>query len=265
MEITLQNEVVRKNIEIFKIILKRVTQLYENTANADKSTQSVLVFMHRARGEIRFSDHYPESLDPKEWTCIRFHFSPSPFSLESFSIGISNACENHFSWEELQPEAFSRLKETIRTIRFISGFLPKLKSFLSILKEFSLTNVDTLISRFHSKDIIHESWHNLDRKNCERLLSNHSPGVFLFRKDEFASILEEQLSLTHKEIISCITLSYVSAFKKISDLTLVKVKEEWSLYNDSPDLEGVRYPTVYSLLDSMRGALNTPLIIKHEN
>lgn len=257
---TFQNEIIRKNVEVFKIILKRVSQLYENASGIDKTAQSVLVFMHRSRGEIRFFDHYAESLNPNEWTCIRFHFSPSNFSQESFSVGISNVNEKHFSWEELQPEAFFNLKETIKTIQFISKFLPKLKSFSSVLKEFSLTNIDTLFKHFPSQDIIHEAWHNLDRNECEQVLLNHPPGVFLFRKDEFASILEDQLSLTHKQKITCITLSYASSIKKISDLTLVKTNEGWTLYNDNPDLEEAKYPSVYSLLDSMRGVCNTPLL-----
>ena len=260
MDSTLQNETIRKNIEIFKIILKKVTQLQENPSGVDKTTQSVLVFLHRVRGEIRFFDHYAETLNPNEWTCLRFHFSPSPLSQESFSIDVSNVNEKHFSWEELQPEAFFNLKETIKTIQFISCFLPKLKNLSSILKEFSLTNLDLLLNRFQSQDIVHETWHDLTRKECEQLLLNHPPGVFLFRKDEFASILEEELSLAHKQKMSCITLSFVSSPKKISDLTLVKTKDGWSFYNDNPDLEEARYPTVYSLLDSMRGVCNTPLI-----
>ncbi|MES2199873.1 MAG: SH2 domain-containing protein [Chlamydiota bacterium] len=260
MRTTLQNETIRKNIEIFKIILKKMTQLHENASGVDKAAQSVLVFIHRANGEIRFFDHYAETLIPSEWTCIRFHFSPSTLSQESFSIDVSNVNEKHFSWEDLQPEAFFNLKETIKTIQFISRFLPKLKSFLSILKEFSLTNLDVLLSRFPKQDVVHEAWHNLNRKECEQLLLSHPPGVFLFRKDEFASILEEELSSAHKQKMTCITLSYVSSLKKISDLTLVKTKDGWSLYNDSPGLEEARYPTVYSLLDSMRGVCNTPLM-----
>ncbi len=260
MNSTFQNEMIRKNIEVFKIILKKATQLQGNPLKVDETTQSILVFIHRSKGEIRFFDHYAETLNPGEWTCIRFHFSPSPISQESFSVDISNVNEKYFSWEELQPEAFFNLKETIKTIQFISLFLPKLKNLSSILKEFSLTNLDVLLNRFQNQDIVHEAWHDLTRKECEQLLLNHPPGVFLFRKDEFASILEGELSLAHKQKISCITLSFVSSPKKISDLTLVKTNEGWSLYNDSPDLEEVRYPTVHSLLDSKRGVCNTPLL-----
>ncbi len=261
MTVTLQNETIRKNVEILKIILKKVTQLHKNTSQVDKSTQSVLVFLHRAKGEIRFFDNYAEPLDPKEWTCIRFHFSPSTISQESFSLDISNVNEKHFSWKELEAEAFFNLKETIKTMQFISRFLPKLKSFPSILKEFSLTNLDTLLSHLPGQDIIHEAWHDLTRKECEQLLLSRPPGVYLFRKDEFASILEEELSSTHSQKISCTTLSYVSSVKKISDLTLVKTKDGWSIYTGNPNLEEARYPTVDSLIDSMKGVCNTPFIL----
>lgn len=261
MTITLQNETIRKNVEIFKIILKKATQLHGNSSQVDKSTQSVLVFLHRARGEIRFFDNYAEPLNPSEWSCIRFHFSPSSISQESFSLNISNVNEKHFSWKDLEPEAFFNLKETIKTMQFISRFLPRLKSFPLILKEFSLTNLDALLSRFPGQDIVHEAWHDLNRKECEQLLLRHSPGTYLFRKDEFASILEEELSSTHKQKMMCITLSYVSSIKKISDLTLVNTKDGWSIYDGSPNLEEPTYPTIDSLIDSMKGVLHTPFIL----
>ncbi len=261
-ENVLTNEVVRKNVEIFKIILKRVSQLYETGSKADKTTQSVLVFLHRMRGEIRFFDHYAETLDPGEWTCVRFQFSPSDLSQESFSLDISNVNEKHFCWEDLQPEAFSNLKETINTIRFISKFLPKLKNFSAVLKEFSLTNVDTLFTPSPTQDIVHEAWHDLTRNECEALLLSRPKGTFLFRKDEFATVLEEQLSFTHKQKIRCITLSYHAPKNKVSDLTLVQNRKEWLVYNDDPALEEEGYPTLNSLLDSLRGVLGTPLIHK---
>jgi hypothetical protein len=240
----ISSDVVRKNVEILKIILNRVSQLYEDPSSKDTSTKSILVFMHRIRGEIRFFDPYSDTIDPREWTCLRFCFSASPKSQESFSLDVSNIEEKCFSWEDLKPEAFTTLKETIKTVRFLSRLYPKLPNLSTTLKKFSLTDVDSLFNRFAGKDIIHEAWYSLDKK-----------------EDSFAEILEEQLSLSHKETIACITLSFTSDMKQICDKTLVKNKKGWTVYNDDPNLETQFYPSIYSLLDSLKNIINTPLIL----
>jgi hypothetical protein len=257
----ISSDVVRKNVEILKIILNRVSQLYEDPSSKDTSTKSILVFMHRIRGEIRFFDPYSDTIDPREWTCLRFCFSASPKSQESFSLDVSNIEEKCFSWEDLKPEAFTTLKETIKTVRFLSRLYPKLPNLSTTLKKFSLTDVDSLFNRFAGKDIIHEAWYSLDKKETESLLSAYPSGTFLFRKDSFAEILEEQLSLSHKETIACITLSFTSDMKQICDKTLVKNKKGWTVYNDDPNLETQFYPSIYSLLDSLKNIINTPLIL----
>jgi len=255
-------DVVRKNIEVLKIILNRVSQLYEDPSISDAKAKSIVVFMHRIRGEIRFFDPYSDVIDPKEWTCLRFCFSPSSNTQQSFLLDISNVEEKCFSWEDLEPEAFANLKETIKTIQFLSTFYPKLQNLSTTLKEFSLINVDSLLDHFGGKDIIHEAWYNLDKEHAETLLSSYPPGTFLFRKDAFASILEEQLSLTHEEKIVCITLSFVTDSQQVSDKTLVKRLQGWMVYNDNPELNGCCYPSIYSVLDSLRSFIYSPLILE---
>ena len=261
----MSTDVVRKNIEVLKIILNRVSQLYEDPSISDTKAKSIVVFMHRIKGEIRFFDPYSDMIDPKEWACLRFRFSAPSSTNQSFLLDISNVEEKCFSWEDLQPEAFTTLKETIKTIEFLSTFYPKLQNLSTTLKEFSLTNVDSLLDRFAGQDIIHKAWYNLDKEHAETLLSSYPPGTFLFRKDPFASILEEQLSLSHEEKIVCITLSFVTAREQVSDKTLVKRPEGWMLYNDSPQLDGCCYPSIYSLLDSLRALVHSPLILEKYN
>ena len=127
MYLKIDNDLVRKNIEIFKIILKRAIQTHEETKN-EKTTQQFKAFIHRGCGEIRFSDINPESLDDKEWTLVSFHFSLPKELDESFSINVTDIDEQQFSWEGFNPKAVSALKETLKTIQFISRFLPKLKN-----------------------------------------------------------------------------------------------------------------------------------------
>ena len=264
MHLKIQNDIVRKNVEIFKIILKRATQAHEES-RTDNVMQHFKAFVHRSRGEIRFSDFNAEQLDTREWTLVSFQFSLHETPEESFSIDITDIDAHSFSWSTFNPEAFSTLKETLKTIQFIARFLPRLKSLSALFREFSLMNLDTFLDQLTTKDLIHESWHSLNRLECEKLLLIHPPGMFLFRKDEFASLLEEQLSQEHKIQIQCITLSYVSSLKKISDLTLVKRAKGWVVYNNDPCLEGSLYPSIRSLFESLRGILKTPLLHSDTN
>ena len=259
MQLKIQNDIVRKNVEIFKIILKRATQTQEES-KTNKTTEHFKAFVHRSRGEIRFSDFTAEALEAQDWTLVSFQFSLPSCPEESFSIDIADTDNHSFSWDSFKPEAFSALKETLKTIQFISRFLPRLKNLSSLLREFSLMNLDTFLDQLSTKDLIHESWHSLNRIECEKLLLTHPPGMFLFRKDEFASLLEDQLTKEHKSSIQCITLSYVSSIKKISDLTLIKRPKGWIIYNNDPTLEGSVYPSIRSLFESLKGILKTPLL-----
>lgn len=259
MYLKIENDIVRKNIEIFKIILKRAIQFHE-TAETEKTAQHFKAFIHRGCGEIRFSDFSGEPLDAHNWAPVSFLFSLPKTEEESFSINISDLNEHSFTSEGFQSTALSAIQETLKTIQFISKFLPRLKNLSAVLKEFSLMNLDTFLDTLSTKDLVHEAWHFLKRDECERLLLKQPQGTFLFRKDEFATVLEKRLKIEHKEPITCITLSYVAYFNKTSDLTLIKKKNGWLIYNDDPSLSGPIYPSASSLLESLRGVLKSPLL-----
>ncbi len=263
MYLKVQNDIVRKNVEILKIILNQAIQAREES-KLETLTQCFNAYVHKDRGEIRFRDLTVSSLDTYEWSQVSFIFSLSNNSEESFSLDISNTNSDVFSWDELNPKAFAALKETLKTIQFISKFLPKLKRLSEVLREFSLMNLDTFLDELPTKDLIHEAWHSLQREECEKLLINHQPGTFLFRQDTFAAILESELSKEHNKTIKCITLSYVSGLHKISDLTIVKQDTRWIIYNNDPSLNSCPYPSARSLLESLRSILKTPFLHSYE-
>jgi hypothetical protein len=262
MKLKIENEIVRRNIEIFKIIMKRAAHRAEELNPAQRKL-SYHVFIHRSKGEIRFLEEESGVAHNKEWQRAVFQFTlPSDKSC-GFMCEIEGIEKDSFSWRDLKPEALSVLKETIKTVQFIGRFLPKLSSLPAVLHEFSQVNLDSFLDVLGTRDIIHEAWHQVDRVECERLLLSQSSGTFLFRKDEFASILEQELINAWKTQIKCITLSYIDSVQKVSDLTLVKKKEGWLFYNDDPNLEGPLYPSVNLLLDSLKGLLKTPLLHVH--
>src|SRR5262249_28364183 len=150
--------------------------------------------------------------------------------------------------------------ETVKTIQLMAKFLPRIQSLTSTFREFSQINLDSFLDEIPTKDLIHEAWAQIGHEECEKLLSDKPPGTFLFRQDEFAMMLEEQLKEAHKKSVKCITLTYLNSKHRVVDHTLVKKKEGWVVYNDDPCLRGSVYPNVRALLDSFRGVLKLPLL-----
>ena len=259
MYLKLRNGIVRRNIEIFRIILKRASHLAANS-QTEKTEHVFKVFIHKAKGEVRFSDLSSDPLDSRDWVVAFFYLSLPETSKQEISFDISGSDRTFFSWDGFELEALTSLRETVKTIQLMTKFLPRLKSIASTLKEFSQINLDSFLDEMPTKDLIHEAWHQISRENCEYLLGSQDPGTFLFRQDEFAAILEAQLIRAHKEAISCITLTYINNFQKVVDLTLVKKKEGWIIYNNDPSLENPIYPSARALLDSLRRVLKKPLL-----
>jgi hypothetical protein len=253
-----QDAIVRKNIEVFKIILKKASRLYD--VKSETHAQSFHAFIHRDRGEIRFASLSKDFLENREWAPISFQFFLPMEKEKGLSLQISNLDSSLFSWQGLEKNALSTLKETIKTMQFMANFLPRLSNLSAILREFSAINLDSFISKLSSKDLIHEAWHSLTKEECEYKLRDHEVGTFLFRKDPFATILEELLSEEHKESIKCITLSYVSSQNNVCDITCVQKKSQWLLYDDDPKLKGPLYPSIYALLHGLQHRLRMPLL-----
>lgn len=250
MQLKIENETVRRNIEIFKVILKRSAQKKQEGKSCVYKA-----FIHRVRGEIRFSEMDPADLQEKEWQPIAFSFSLPHDTHSCFDCKVD--LEEQLV---LDSQAMGVLKETIKTMQFIARFLPKINHLPAVLLEFSQLNLDSFLDHLATKDIIHEAWHQMDRVGCEKVLLSHPPGTFLFRKDVYAAILEEQLQDALSQEIKCITLSYVDTLKRVRDLTLVRRAEGWLFYNDDPSLLAPLYPSAGLLLESLKGVLKIPVL-----
>ncbi len=259
MYVKLQDETVRRNIEVFKIILKRASHAVD-AMQAEKKEQEFKAFVHRIKGEVRFADLTAEPLDNRDWVLVYFRFGLPLNQKDPLYCEVLGSEGVVFSWDGFQEGALSVLKETIKTVQFMSKFLPSLQDLSRAFRDFSQINLDAFLEEVPAKDLIHEAWCQLDREECEKLLLQKSAGTFLFRQDFFTAILENLLSQAHQNQIKCITLTYIDAWQKVSDLTLVKKKEGWMIYNDDPCLRAVMYPTVRALLDRFKGVLKSPVL-----
>ena len=109
------------------------------------------------------------------------------------------------------------------------------------------------------KNILIEAWHPSDRSRAYSILWDEPTGTYLFRKDPYAVILEEQLQRQLNKAIKCFTLTYSQPDQKLSDLTLVHYERAWLIYNDDPSLEQERFNEILDLLKSLQAVLKYPL------
>lgn len=259
MYVKIQGETVRRNIEVFKIILKRASHSVDSM-QTEKKEKEFKAFVHRIKGEVRFADLSAEPLDARDWLLVSFRFTLPKNSKDSLHCEVLGSEGGAFSWDGFHEVALSVLKETIKTVQFMAKFLPSLQTLSLAFRDFSQINLDVFLEEIPAKDLIHEAWCQLDREECEKLLLQKSEGTFLFRQDFFTAILEKLLTQAHQKQIKCITLTYVDAWKKVSDLTLVKKNDGWMIYNDDPCLRSAIYPTVRALLDRYKGVLKNPVL-----
>lgn len=110
------------------------------------------------------------------------------------------------------------------------------------------------------KDIVHEAWHTVDRVGAERILSDQSPGSFLFRKDEFATILESQLTEQLHTKVTSFTLSFLKDGNHVVDRTIVCKDRHFYIYDDDPNLSGFSYQNIKDLLAHSTVPLTHPVL-----
>lgn len=258
MKLKVESDVVRRNIELFKVLLKKSSQ--QTTSNQELQDKIYQAFIHKKSGELRFSEVSPEmtSHELSLWRPLSFKVFTNPTRKEKLECEL---IEGSLSSSEagMQLEALQVLKETVKTIQLISRLLPKIQNLPRLFLEFSQVHLEAAEPIRSKVDIIHDAWHQIDRLQTEALLEEKEVGTFLFRKDEYAVILEEQLKNAHDGYIKCITLSYLDADKKICDLTLVKTDQGWLVYNDDPNLIEPTYPDIDVFFDNMKGILRSPL------
>jgi hypothetical protein len=107
--------------------------------------------------------------------------------------------------------------------------------------------------------ILFYAWHPVDRFRAETLLFDRPSGTYLFRRDAFAEILEQQLCAELKRPVKCFTLTYSQPNKKISDVTLVHYLGRWQSYDDDPSLTRQSFQELKDLLALWKDQLKYPL------
>ncbi len=244
MKVIVQNATVGKNIELFKRAIEKLG--VQNQVRPGFEKTGLHGFVNCVTGEICFEPQVQTTSE--KWKPIYLYVSEEG---DFLVIGVDEA---QFSLDDFFPSAYSSMIETVRILNYVLQLLQGRADVDLLLKQ--LSGLEIAIS----KDIIHDAWHQVDRIGAERLLEKQVSGTYLFRKDEYAAILEDQLMVQHKMPIKCLTLSYIDKKSRVVDLTVVKKEDRWLYYDDDPSLTGPLFPDVVALLDSRGSDLNLALL-----
>lgn len=257
MRVQIIDAPVRQNVEIFLNILRRVNQKKSSALPTEKDFPA---WVHRNTGELRFEadGNKKHSFSPTEWKVVKISYYYTPKTGEIwFCIEEPGAQEEGFHTDDLDPLAFQIMRDTMKVFNEICRRLKGpsgLDAKMAVVNKLQVQGPGTNIDR----NILIGAWHFVDRKGAEELLWKKPVGSYLFRKDPYVKILEQELTRQHHKEIKCITLTYLEPHRKITDLTLVHVDHGWQIYNDDPSLKQRSYSELEDLLVQFKDRLKFP-------
>lgn len=259
MRVAISDKTVRHNIELFKKLVRKQMGKKEKLVHIIK--KSYVAFINRITGEIRFAELDEEIVKGTDWKAISIRMRIPEHREEGvFEILEGDNKEEQFDTTDLNPIAYRALAETVKTLNRLAFPSSKLKNVERIFQELSELEIEPNSEKKTSRDLIHDAWHQLDRIEAEKVLNDYPIGTYLFRKDEFAALLEAELNAKHSDhYIKCITLTYSEWDGKVSEKTLVLKDHHWQFYNDNLEIDGHAYPSIESLLKTMDEILRDPL------
>lgn len=257
MKVVILDKRVRRNLELFRHLIHRQAEKANRFFQVAKKTYKAYVNCHT--GQLRFSD-LEKKKKPlgKDWKPILIQLRPNEEG--AFEV-VSGDNKEVFDCKQLDEEAYSLLTKTIHILNQLSYDPKQGKNPFWILRHISHLEFVLSEEEEGQRNLIHDCWHDINREEAEYILADKNPGTYLFRKDEFAQILEDTLNEEVAEPVVCITLTFCDWEGKICDRTLVYQDVRWQFYNDDPDLCGARYDNVKDLLHTMRDELTNPLLI----
>lgn len=256
MGIIVHNQVVRKNIAL----VKRLVDTHKQGKQKARRQQLYHAYVNRDTGEIALPTANEQELRKREWKPVSLclHLEESAMQQPIFEVLEENRVPFHVS--DIQPLASRIIGETIRTLNLAFQGSRKDSDLNLAFKQITYADIEPTLHNLTQKNMIVQTWHPVDRLEAEDLLQGALVGTFFFRKDEFASDLESQLTHLFPMSVECFTLTYLQPKNKISDKTIVKKGERWFIYNDDLTLNQLSFPNLDQLLYSFKTALKFPLM-----
>ena len=259
MRIKIADKPVRQNVELILKILRRVK---EKSAQEPLSSEKIFkAWINRATGQFLFSDTLSESqfLGKQDWKPVELSYLYNSETGDiAFLLEEVEVKQRGFYSSDLAPEAFHIIQGTLKVINDLCRQIKSLTSLDAKISAIAQVAIDAITPR-QDKRILIDAWHFVDRMGAEDLLLNKPVGTYLFRKDSYADILEQQLKKQHRKKVRCFTLTYAGSNLVICDLTLVEVDGAWQVYNDDPSLQQAACSELQELLGKFKEKLKYPL------
>jgi hypothetical protein len=248
MEVSVHSDVVLKNIEIFRVFLER-----EQPSQSTAQQINFVVLLNRKTGDLKFQKKGEPALKERGWKNVILRLRGEGKKTEVEFVESENE-DVQFRFDDLDPLACKVMDEMMKILNRVSSN-HSLNECLTEIRALELKKLE-----LKKKDLVHEAWHQVNRIGAEKLLAGKPVGTFLFRKDEYAALLEDQLSEKHGVKIQCFTISYLEDQNKVSDRTIVLKNGQWSYYDDDPSLQTPSFDNIDDLLDVAHKELKFPLL-----
>lgn len=259
MRIKISDESVRQNVAVFLEALHKAGQ-GEGQPSAAGAEKVYNAWLHLETGQLRFAQLAGESeyLEKKQWKPVRFTFQYNPTEGEIAFLLDEGEKDLAFHGKDLSPAALQILQKTMKVFTELGKKLKgpsDLDTKMAVLFKLAILPATS----DHARNLMIDLWQNADRMQAESLLAGKPVGTYLFRKDPYAAILEEQLKGALSKEVHCFTLTYSQEDSQISDCTIVHVDGGWQIYNDDPSLQMPPFSDLKELVASFKGELRYPL------
>lgn len=258
MQIKIEDETIRQNIEFFLEILRRAQRKKDQRVLEEADYRACV---NRATGKLFFEESSVkgDSLEQQEWKPILIHYEFDSREGELL-FEIDEAEHQHalFKTDDLSPLACRIMFQTLKVLNELCHRLKGPSDPESKISVLTRLKIDTGLPH-PDRNLIISAWHQVDRFGAEDLLWNRPVGTYLFRKDEYAKILEFQLAQQLGKKIKCVTLTLREPDSKIAEFTLVHHEHYWQVYDDDPSLEQKNYSNINDLIKSFTPQLKYPL------
>jgi hypothetical protein len=255
MKIVILDKQVMRNLSLFKHLILRQAKKKDHFRVAKKVYKG---YVNRHTGELSFADFNEKKEYPStDWKPILIQLRPEEEG--AFEV-LSEEEDASFDCQRLEKQAYAIFTKTLHILNQLSYDPKHGKNPFWVLRH--LAQLDFVLSEEleGERNLVHSAWHLIDRSEAEQLLKNEPPGTYLFRKDDYATLLEEALNESFAEPVTCITLTYRGWEGKISERTLVFCDGKWILFNDDPTLSGPKFENVKDLLSTMSEEISKPLL-----
>ncbi len=249
MRITVKDRVVKHNLELLKSLLQRSRH------------GKCKAWIETTTGEI--STKPPTGEEKKrKWRAVKIQLAGEP-SLAQPALMIeedTKTSEEIFDFSGWAIRARRVVLETVQTINTRLATLPRGEKSEEFLARFAVAQITLMRQGKEKTNLILEAWHNIDRVGAEKALEGHPGGTYLFRKDDYTALLEQELFNRFDGTVHyCVTLTYLDETGIVRDKTLVQREKYLVIFNDNPNLMEPHFATLEDAMRSIDPSLSRPL------